>query len=71
MKRTIALTKALTAEFETAVTKLRALTQEMEHLIATREVDDAAQIEMTARVRHVLDTFFEEPDPELRNHKST
>jgi hypothetical protein len=63
MKRTIALTKTLNAEFEASIARLRALTDDMERLIRTGEVDDPAQIEVTTKVRHILDTFFEEPAP--------
>jgi hypothetical protein len=61
VKRTIALTQALNIEFEAAIARLRALTEDMERMIESGEVDDAAQIEVTAKVRHILNTFFDEP----------
>lgn len=60
MKRTIALTRELNAEFEAALSRLRTLTEDMERRIATGEMDDPIQIEVTAKVRFILDTFFQD-----------
>jgi hypothetical protein len=50
--------KALNAEFEAAVSRLRELTEEAERLIDTDQVISPAHIEMTVRTRYILDTFF-------------
>lgn len=62
MKRTLALTLALNVEFEAAVARLRALTEDMERMIQTGEMDDPVQIEVTAKVRHILNTFFQDSE---------
>lgn len=48
-------------ELKVCVARLRELTEEAERLIDNDQVDNPADIEMTVRVRHILNTFFPQP----------